>query len=85
VEEGGGIGVDALGDFGATVSHELGAQKATAVLVAGDADVNRGGAWVVSLVVVGTRLAGDWSPAEIRVEGFVVAEAGCGRRRGRRP
>ena len=78
VEEGGGVGVDAFGDFGAAVSDELGAEKAAAVLVAGDADVDGGGAWVVGLVVVRTRLAGDGGPAEVRGEGFVFAQAGAG-------
>ena len=78
VEEGGGVGVDAFGDFGAAVADELGAEETTGVLVAGDADVDRGGAGVVGLVVVGARLAGDWCPAEVRGEGFVVAQAGAG-------
>ena len=54
VEERGGIGINTFGDFGATVSHELGAEKATAALVADDANVDAGSAWVISLVVVWT-------------------------------
>ena len=36
------------------------------------------GAWVVGLVIVGTRLAGDGGPAAIRGEGFVFAQTGAG-------
>jgi hypothetical protein len=36
--DGGGVDVDALGDLGAEVADELGAEQAPGVAVAGDAD-----------------------------------------------
>jgi hypothetical protein len=59
------------------VPHELRAEESAAVLVAGDADVDGGGAGVVGLVVVWIRLAGDGGPAAVGGEGFVFAQPGA--------
>jgi pimeloyl-ACP methyl ester carboxylesterase len=76
VLDGGGEDVDAFGDFGAEVADELGAEQQASAGVAGDPDVDGGGAGVVGLVVVRGGVGGEWLVAGGR--GLAVADAGCG-------
>jgi len=49
VKQCGGVGVDALGDFGAAVADELCSEQPAGRVVGGDSDVDGGGAGVVGL------------------------------------
>ena len=76
VEQGGGRDVDALGHLGAMVAQQLSAAQAPAGAVAGDAQVQLVGAWVVGLVVELDRA--DRDRVEAGLAGVGVAQAGSG-------
>ena len=71
VEEGSGVGVDALADLGTEPAHQLRAQQSTGATVAGHADRDRVRARVVGLVVI--RAGGDRCRIVAEGGGLVVA------------
>jgi hypothetical protein len=76
VEDGNGRDVDALGHLGAMVAQQLSAEQAPAGAIAGDAQVQLVGAWVVGLVVELDRP--DRDRVEAGLAGVGVAQAGAG-------
>src|SRR5579875_2664305 len=77
VEQGGGVGVDALGSLGAARADELRAEQRAGVGVTGDADGDRLRARVIGLVVIGRGGAADRT--EPGGDRFVLAQPGARR------
>ena len=62
-----------LAIFSGAVADELGAKELAGAVVAGDADVDGCGAWIVGLVVIGAGGSRDGCPAPVGGVGYVFA------------